>query len=374
MTDIEYKEAINSIIYLCSCAIEGTAPELSKIHNLDHLYKASQKHMLTAMVGLVLQDAGISSRCFKNAVALASYRAILFEHDLDLITSALEKAEIWYMPLKGTVIKKLYPGFAMREMCDQDILFDAARAEDVRAIMEKLGFKATSYGETNDDDYSKPPVSYVEMHRSLFDQIHDKRFYEYYKNVKTKLVTAEGSKYCFCFTPEDFYIFMISHEYKHYRQSGTGLRSLLDTYIYLRSNVLDFCYVTNEMEKLGISDFEKQNRNLSLCLFSGQTLTEIQERMLDYIIYSGTFGTSQHNIENKVIESGGKWKYIIRRLFGPIGKDDPFRESFINKYKLFFKYPFLLPLLPSYRFCKAILNNPGYIKNEAEILSKKNER
>ena len=32
---------------------------------------------------------------------------------------------------------------------------------------------------------------------------------------------------------------MIVHEYKHYSGGGTGLRSLLDTYVYLRKVPLD---------------------------------------------------------------------------------------------------------------------------------------
>ena len=42
------------------------------------------------------------------------------------------------MPLKGSVIKDLYPRMGMRQMSDNDILFDAERTKDVRTIIIKI--------------------------------------------------------------------------------------------------------------------------------------------------------------------------------------------------------------------------------------------
>ena len=68
MTDFEYRKSIDDVIYLCSCAVNGTAPEKERIDalNLDILYEASQKHMLASMVGTVLKGAGVSSKVDLN--------------------------------------------------------------------------------------------------------------------------------------------------------------------------------------------------------------------------------------------------------------------------------------------------------------------
>ena len=58
----------------------------------------------------------------------------------------MEKGQIWYMPLKGTVIKELYPSIGMRQMSDFDILFDKKYAENVREIMLDLGFTCEHFG------------------------------------------------------------------------------------------------------------------------------------------------------------------------------------------------------------------------------------
>ncbi|MDO5138965.1 MAG: nucleotidyltransferase family protein, partial [Oscillospiraceae bacterium] len=246
MTDLVYENNITTkIIYLCYCAVNKMTPEPEKIagFDLDHLYEAAQKHMLASMIGQILQKAGVTTPAFKTAISKAQRKIVILTDDLSKIVSALEAAEVWYMPLKGAVLKNYYPSFAMREMSDIDILFDATCAEEVKTIMKGLGFQVKSFGTSNDDDYLKPPVSNCEMHRALFGDKHDRKLYEYYKDVKHHLLKDEGNNYGYHFSPEDFYIFMIAHEYKHYSTGGTGLRSLLDTYVYLQKNELDMTYV-----------------------------------------------------------------------------------------------------------------------------------
>ena len=368
MEDADYKKSIRDLVYLCSCAVNGTTPDTDKIVDLDSLYEASHKHMLAALAGMVLQEAGIQTKGFKDAVSHAQKKAVILNHDLQQVTAALEAAAIWYMPLKGAALKDLYSRFAMREMADVDVLFDAERASDVKTIMESLGFQVKVYGENNDDDYIKPPLSNFEMHKALFGERHDKKLYEYYKNVKDRLLKDEGNQYGYHFKPEDFYIFMIAHDYKHYNMGGTGIRSLLDTYVFLRKNTLDMSYVEAETEKLGIEYYERQNRSLAQKLFSkdGGKLTAEEEKMFDYIIASGTYGTLEHKIDN----TGGRIKYFIRRVFGPIGKNDPDRDHFGKTYAAFFNHPILLPLLPFYRLFKALKTSPKRIKAEANALRK----
>ena len=246
--------------------------------------------------------------------------------------------------------------------------------------MEQLGFQVKSFGNANDDDYVKPPVSNIEMHRALFSDLHDRKLYEYYRDIRNRLIKDEDNHYGYHFRADDFYIFIIAHECKHYYMGGTGLRSLLDTYIILQKKQLDMRYVETETEKLGVADFERLNRSLSLKLFSYRTrkelelidvsLTAEEQQMLNYILSSGTYGTLDHRIENEVNKSGGKLQYLIKRIFGPLGKNDPFREHFKQRYAVFFKYPLLLPILPFYRLFKALHSSPKRIVAETSALKK----
>lgn len=46
----------------------------------------------------------------------------------------MEQRGIWYLPLKGIILKEFYPSVGMRQMSDNDILFDEAFAEQVRGV------------------------------------------------------------------------------------------------------------------------------------------------------------------------------------------------------------------------------------------------
>ena len=367
MTDTEYRQSIDILIYLCSCTLNKTGIDKDRLANinLDHLYQSAGKHMLSSMTGQILRSAGITSSDFAKAIALSERKTIILDDEYKKITSEFESSQIWYMPLKGHILKEYYPGFAMREMSDVDILYDSSHAEDSKKIMENLGYEVKSFGDKNDDDYIKKPVSNFELHRYLFKKVEQKRFYEYYKDAKDRLLVKDDDNlYGYHFKPEDFYIYMIAHEHKHFNYSGTGLRSLLDTYLFLKNNKLDMDYVSQETDKLGISDFEQKNRALATDLFNGAELSNEEQAVLEYIISSGTFGTFDNKVGNEVKKTGGKGNYILRRLFGPISKKDPYNVYFRKRYSTFYKYPVLLPFLPIYRVFDSIKNRPENIKKE----------
>ena len=113
-------------------------------------------------------------------------------------------------------------------MSDYDILFDATRADNVKSIMKNLVFTTKYFGTGNHDVYYKELLCNFEMHRGLFGSTYNEIFYKYYSDVKNQLKKDDGNNYGYHFSPEDFYIYITSHEYKHYSDGGTGLCSLLD--------------------------------------------------------------------------------------------------------------------------------------------------
>ena len=303
---------------------------------------------------------------FGTVVRLVS--ALVMIIALGDVKKELEEAGIWYMPLKGAVLKELYPKCSMREFSDHDILFDASRADDVKAIMERLGFTAEYFGTNNHDCYYKNPCLSFEMHRSLFGHRHDEKLYAYYQHVEERLLGDSSEKH---FSPEDFYVYFLAHEYSHYSGGGTGLRSLMDTYVYLSKTRLDMNYVEAELEKLGILEFEKQNRSLSFHLYGGETLTASDQDMLDYILSSGTYGTETHRmthrIQKKIRENRwSKIRYMLDRFSVPISRKNLKYANYTKTYPFFYRHKTLLPLLPFYRIFRAIQS--GRFKTEAKAV------
>ena len=337
------------LIYLVSCAVNGVKPDPERVAgmDLDALYKLASRHMLAATVAPALKAAGKKDARFAKALEHSVLKNAQMDMEMGELFAELDAAGIWHMPLKGTVLQHLYPIYGMRQMSDHDILFDAKRADDVKGIMEGLGFSAEHFGAGNHDVYHKEPVSNFEMHRALFGPGHEEKLYAYYKDVEKRLL---GDGYEKHFSPEDFYIYVTAHEYKHYSVSGTGLRSLVDTYVCLQKQSMDMGYVAAEAEKLGIAAFEAANRSLAQHLFSGEALTEADKEMLNYILDSGVYGTVNHRVENGMSRNGwGKIQYALNRFLVPVNRKNKNYEAFAGCYPLFYQHKILLPLLPFYR-------------------------
>ena len=364
MTQDEYRSAIDDVIYLVSCAVNEKKPDPEKVAAMDisNVYTASRQHMLTAAAGMALQKAGVSDARFAQEIAKAQRKTVLMDADRHKLSARLEEEGIWYLPLKGIILKDLYPEFGMRQMSDNDILVDASRMKDIRAIMESIGFTPERLGKGYHDIYFKPPVSNFEIHSTLFQPDRRDELYNYYRDVPDRLLGEGCEKHM---SDEDLYVYLAAHEYKHYTRGGTGLRSLADTFLYLQKVKPDMDYVAAETEKLGISDFEQANRSLAVHLFGDEDLTAEDRKMLDYITESGTYGTVSHSVENKVNELGGgtkgKTRYLLRRMF-------PSMDTVRLYYPEFAKHPILLPFLPFLRMGKALTVKRHKMQQEIKTL------
>ena len=327
-----------ALIYLVSCAVDEKIPEKSIVNKIDlnQVYSLASKHMLSAAVAMALEDAGFRDERSSRVIGAALRKNMIFEEEKKRVLEKLDEAEIWHMPLKGSVLKDFYPKAVMREMSDYDILFDASRAKDVKRIMKSLGFSTVAFGTHNEDVYYKAPVTLFEMHRALFGARHEKKINVYYTDIKARLLSDANNRYNLRFTNEDFYIYIVAHEYSHYSVAGTGLRSLIDIYVYLKNNSLDWKYVKDEITKLGISTFELQNRHLARCIFNTEELNTEDKQLLENFLTSGVYGTIENYAKNG-LKKYGRWKYFLNRLTLPY-------DHMLDEYPVLRKAPFLYPV------------------------------
>ena len=372
MTESEMKATAYEMLYLAACAINGIVPDAENM-DLDRLYAVSKFHSLTAICAMALESAGITlSDKWRETKAKAIRKNILLDAERAQILAYFEQNGIWYMPLKGIIMKDMYPKTGMRQMADNDILYDSSFQMQVKEYMEGKGYKTESVGKGAHDTYHKPPVYNFELHTVLYSEQVDKNIHDYYTDVKSRLVKDNDNEYGYHFTDEDFYIFMTVHEYKHYSAGGTGLRSLLDCFVYLwaKGGKLDWGYIDGELDKLGIGEFERKSRALAMKVFSSAelpNLTEDERGMLEYYLLSGTYGTHKQSIENRMdklaAETGSrsKLRYIMSRLF-------PDAEFFKAYAPFFYRHRILLPVGWIYRLFRGLIINGKNILNELKIV------
>lgn len=338
--------------------------------NRKELFRMSAKHFIDALVGTTLKQAGVVlPKYWEDRMVKAVRKVLLFDAERKKLCAWMDSEHIWYLPLKGIVLKEYYPSIGMRQMSDNDILFDADAWERVEKHMLSEGYEAEAVGKGNHDVYQKAPVYNFEMHRSLYGKGHDERWVAYYSDIKDRLHPdqPEGS-YGYHMSDADFYIYITSHAYKHYSGSGTGIRTLLDFYAYLsaKEESLDFDYIRTECKKLGIDDFEQHNRILCRKVFAPQqtynqdsfeqSLSADELEMLQYYLSSGVYGTFDRMVANrmekqkKTDEKGklSKLTYYRHRVF-------PGMELYEN-YPLLVKHRFLIPAYWVYRMVRMLFS------------------
>ena len=369
------KKIYYDTLYLTACAVNAVKPAerclvayREEPEKLEELYRSSHAHYLDTLVGMAFQETGITlPGQWRESMAKSVRKELLFDAERAGILAFMERSGIWYLPLKGCVLKDLYPGTGTRQMSDNDILFDAAYADTVKKYMVSQGYEAVAFGQGVHDVYYKPPVCNFEMHRALYGDAQQLGWVEYYAGIKERLILTEGSLYGYHMRDEDFYVYIVSHAYKHYRAEGTGLRTLLDFYLYLREKKekMNFGYVQHECKALGITDFEEVSRRLSQMLFSRETALEYAQdffecrlskrelEMLQYCVNSGVYGNFEQKIQNRMKrykdENGAfsKRRYYLKRLF-------PEMKFYQNYYPFFYRHKYLLPVGWFYRLLRRI--------------------
>ena len=361
------------LIYLLSCAVNGITPDNAKVQamDLERLYRLAKFHTVRGAVCIALKRAGVQDKQFDQAYKKAVRKNIYLDMERTAILSDFEKQGIWYMPLKGSVLKDLYPENGMREMSDNDVLFDTEKQVQSKEIMLSHGYTAEHYGVGNHDVYMKPPVLNFELHMALFGSAHAEPLYRYYADTKRFLIKDEGNNYGYHLSDEDFYVFMTAHEWKHYSGSGTGIRSLLDCYVYckIKGDLLDWQYITEQCKQLEIADFEQERRKLAVKVFSSDTLpdlTESEQKMLMSYLTAGTYGTIENSIEKK-LKQQSKAKYILSNLF-------PNPDYMKRSVKFVNAYPLLYPVGIAYRWGRILVKRRSYLSVILKVMKKHDDK
>lgn len=385
------RKCLQDLIYLLACGIHLRIPEKVKVEQMDleAVYKLSQVHSISALAYMALEQ--LPQFDWKNEEIHLKWKeeknkAVRKNALLDIaradLCSFLENEGIWYLPLKGCVLKEMYPKAGMRQMSDNDILFDPDYRQKVKDYFVANGYKVESIG-GNHDVYQKNPVLNFEMHISLFGKTQNPKWVDYYADVKKKLKQEDLTRCAMRFTDEDFYIYMIVHAKKHFSSAGTGLRLLLDCFIYLenKKDSLNWNYIERELEKLEAAEFEQLIHSLSEQVFGTLSLEldgldDRQEKMLRQLALSGTYGTLKNTVNNEMrciqkengkIQKRTKFRYVFKRLI-------PEKEYYQNSPRGMYVYQHKVLLLGFlfFRLAKAVIKNNKRVVQEIKCVFKVN--
>ena len=358
------------LLKLLRSALNGITPE-EKPANVkwEQLFNMAKKHGVSALCLYSIRKLNYRPddelyRKWENKNAMLLTKCINQEHEFAAITECFEKHKLPFMPLKGSVIRDLFPLSYLREMGDLDILVPADRINEACDLVQPMNYKKLSTV-AHHVELEKPPYMRIELHTGLIAPTYE--YYAYYKDPWAKAF-VQKNLYYYGMKNEDVYLYLLTHSAKHYYYSGTGIRSVIDVYLFNRAyrSSMDVAYIEQELKKLNLTDFAYQMECLAEHWFSdsGSANSNDVKEMETYILSSATYGTSSNrdaNIIRRYMRNGkgekrAKAAMYLHMAFLPC-------DEMQLMFPMLKKAPVLLPFCWIARWFRIIFTKPKSITN-----------
>lgn len=355
------------ITRLIKSAITGEKITVSGKFNWNRALEIAVKHQIGVLLycGILNSDVDVPSELLKHFENLA-YKSIALNHkqlyELEEIYNEFDRNGIDYMPIKGAVIKYLYPKPEMRVMCDADILIKPEQYDKIAHIMRKAEFKETI--ESDHEFVWDKNVIHIEFHKRLIPS-YNKDYYAYYGDGWRLAKTDRGSR--FKMSDEDTFVYIFTHFAKHYRDGGIGIRHITDFYVYLSAKPnMDIGYIESELAKLELLDFYNNTVHTFNVWFGTEIGDEMSDFITDKIFGSGSYGTYKSHVLSSAVKTSNsdrnvKTKKLFNLIFLPY-------KSMCKKYPILKKFPMLLPIMWVLRGINAVVYHKDRIARQQRDL------
>ncbi len=293
---------------------------------------------------------GIYHKQLYDAVLKGENQSFTFEK----ICVAFEKAKIRYIPLKGSVIKKLYPESWLRTSCDIDILI---HKEDLEKATELL-ISELDFVQQKESSYDVCLINREKICLELHYTLIGKRNAAHFGKILDRVwdyAEPENGGYRYKLKDEMFYFYHIAHMAKHFINGGCGIRSFVD--LWLIENYKN--YHTTETEALlkkgCLSEFAAQVNELCKVWFSQKEHSETTRLMEEYVFNGGTFGTEK--TKTAINKKQGEAKFVLSKLFAS-------SDYFKRRYPFLKKCKFLLPIFQLVRIFSFVFGKKRKIRKK----------
>lgn len=339
---------------ICGEEIDSTLKTPLSEEELQELFELAKKHDVAHLLSAALYKQGILgddtvSQKFKKEQMLAVYRCESMKHALGEICGALEKAKIPYVPLKGAVIRPLYPEEWMRTSCDIDILVheeDLDRAVEI--LVSTLDYRANSEKNYHDISLYSPKGIHLELHFSIKESMDniDGLLSEVWSHVQCQ---SEGSFLCVQ-SPEYFMFHHIAHISYHFVHGGCGIKPFMDMYIIENKMEFDDGAVRAFCRQCGMEEFYEHMLHLTDVWFANAKHTPLSRKVESYILEGGVYGTFSNKIMLAQNKQGGKLRYALSRVFMPYA-------SLKTYYPILEKHKWLYPFVQVFRWFRILFGD-----------------
>ena len=350
-----------TVLALIRAALSGSPGTIPEDFRIDEYFAFARAQQLEAILITGLHKSGFAiSKELRNVMLRANLICSRQNSAAQQLYAAFEKNKIDYMPLKGSVIRPLYPSEELRSMADIDILIRTEQYEQIHALMLEEGY---AQGVESDHEYvwDKDGI-HVELHKRLIPS-YNKDYYAYYGEGWQLAKPIDGT-HCFEMSREDTLIYLLTHYAKHYRDAGAGIRQALDIYVYRRAYPdIDENYVQEKLRLLQLERFYENTLHMLDVWFGTAEHTEASKLISDRLFSSGVFGSHESSMYSatlkKLNNQGSMKKVKARNWFGRLFVS---YSGMCQLYPCLKKFPFLLPLMWVVRWVNILLHKRNRLK------------
>lgn len=336
------------LLTLLRCTLRQTEVQPCAPEELEDLLKLAARHEIQPIVayGLIL-SGGLGkeqeTRC-RKILYMAVMRQEQLDRELKKICGFLEDAGIDYMPLKGAVMRKLYPEPWMRTSCDIDIL--VRDVDQAAMLLEEHGYQNKGRG-SHDVILISPAGITVELHFQLIET--DDRVNALLERVWDHAHPRQGTRH-YEMEPEMFYFYHIAHMAKHMRFGGCGIRSFVDIWIFQSLVPMAEEKKNHLLKAAGMEVFAEQSERLCRVWFEGRMPDLLLKELERFILNSGALGSKSNAVTLNRIKGETSAGFVLLRIFMPY-------SSMVLKYPELKKYPVLLPVFWIRRWLELLMKN-----------------
>ncbi len=364
MTKEEIIRDLHYLASLLSAAVNGLPmPEKPVDVSWESVYSIAKKHSLAntvfSLVEPALRDEGAEDlrARWDKLCTVELLKHMKQTDEFKKITNILSENEISFLPIKGFLVKELYPRPHLRSMADIDIFVGDADMDKFGEIFKSLGYNKEDepFGSVH-DSYAKPPFMHIEVHKRLYSGSD-------YSFERASL--KEGEKFWYLMTDADFFVFMLRHTRRHYENGGCGIRAVLDHYLYVKRNseLVSSSEFKARLESEGLLDFFNTLEAIAAYWFEGRDPGYDVSDFELYTVSGGTYGTFENNTYFSM-KKRGKLGHVMSRMF-------PRPRIIFYRYKWVRMVPILLPIGYIARIVQSLFN--GRLKECAELITEVDE-
>ena len=361
-SELSYEERL--LINILRCSINGkqASDDILRSERIDDI---SLIHMIHRNGILLTVYPGISSNPNLQTMAndlrmdylAAVAQSVQQDYEGKQILAAFDKARIDACPLKGWTLREIYPQGVRRSMADIDILIREYSYENIKVIMENLGFSSNGTSPWKHDEFTKGDIT-VEIHKRLTDD--SGKIQRWEKGIWSR-GTSKGHVYRM--SDEDFFVFHMVHMHKDFLNGSLGLRRIADTWLLMNRD-LDWEKANKVLENIGILPFVDKMKKLAEDCFDSKEIDSEDAVLIHHACTYGIFGNGDSYKMGRIASMSkrslreGKFKSLLFAVFLPINRMKA-------QYPILQEYPILLP----FYWLKRILYHVQYLPDYKKKLN-----